>query len=154
MQENQKEVDFEIDREAVERYFRTTQSILCLFLTVFFGLGIVLALLHYYKHNKFSRWFCPQQVNNLRYWLDGNILRVDGGVFFLFRKSISLERITDVTLVQGPVLRFCGIWALQIQTAGSQQCEATLYGVYEPEKIRDLILSSRQSVYGEKSGDA
>ena len=75
------------------------------------------------------------------------MLCVSGGVFFLFRKSIPLERITDIALVQGPLLRLFGIWAMRIQTAGSAQCEATLYGVCEPEKIRTVILSQRQGVY-------
>jgi hypothetical protein len=51
-------------------------------------------------------------------------------------------------------MRFFGIWAMKVQTAGSPQPEAILYGVREPEKIRDLILSRRHAVYAEKSGDA
>jgi membrane protein YdbS with pleckstrin-like domain len=97
---------------------------------------------------------CTWQAHNLRYRLEATTLRADGGVFFLFRKSIPLERITDIALVQGPLLRFFDIWAMRIQTAGSAQCEATLYGVCEPEKIRELILSQRQRIYGEKAGDA
>ena len=99
-------------------------------------------------------WLCPRQANNLRYRLDGNVLRADGGVFFLSRKSIPLERITDIALVQGPLLRFFGIWSMRIQTAGSAQCEATLYGIRDPEQIRELILSQRRNIYGEKSEDA
>jgi aspartate ammonia-lyase len=41
-----------------------------------------------------------------------------------------------------------------VQTQRAVECEATLYGVREPEKIRALILSQRQSVYKEKAGDA
>jgi len=99
-------------------------------------------------------WLCPQQANNLRYRLEGSTVRADGGVFFLFRKSIPLERITDVALVQGPLLRYFGIWAMRIQTAGSVQCEATLYGVRNPEEVRELILSQRQRIYGEKAAEA
>jgi len=101
-----------------------------------FVAGVVLFL--------FLSWLCRCQANSLRYRLDGSVLRVDGGVFFLFRKSIPVERITDVALVQGPLLRILGIWAMRIQTAGSPQVEATLYGVRNPEKVRDLILASRQ----------
>ena len=142
-----KETEFVIDRRAVEEYFRTAQALICFATTVwFFGLGLILALVHYFA---FGLWLCPQQANNLCYRLDGSTLRVDGGVFFLFRKSIPLERITDVALVQGPLLRYCGIWAMQIQTAGTPTAEAVLYGVCEPEKVRDLILSRRQSVHNE-----
>jgi membrane protein YdbS with pleckstrin-like domain len=115
------------------------------------GLGIVVALVHYFA---FGLWLCPQQANNLRYRLEGTTLRVDGGVFFLVRKSIPLERITDIALVQGPLLRYFGIWAMRIQTAGSAQCEATLYGVRNPEEVRESILSQRQRIDGEKAADA
>ena len=102
----------------------------------------------------FGKWLTQQQASNLRYWLEGTMVRTDGGVFFLFRKSIPFERITDINLVQGPLMRHCGIWTMQIQTAGSIGCGATLYGVREPEKVRELILSKRKSIYGEKSEDA
>ena len=148
------ETEFEIDRDSVEQYWRMQQSLLLLSFIYFCGIGLVLAYLHYYKYNKFSRWFCPQQVNNLRYWLEGNTLRADSGVFFLWRKSIPLERITDVVLFQGPLMRHCGIWTMRIQTAGSATCEAILYGIREPERIRELILSKRKNINGEKSEDA
>jgi len=148
-----KDGEFEINRDAVEQYFRAAQTLL-LFITLvwFFGLGIIVALVHYFAY---SPWLCQLQAINLRYRLDGDTLRVDGGVFFLFRKSIPLERITDVALVQGPLLRHFGIWEMQIQTAGTGQgCEAKMYGVLDPEKVRELILSQRHKIYAEKSGDA
>ena len=165
-----KETDFEINRDAVERYFRAGQTLFCLIpilpfifplLIILFGgrsdapdgvlglFGVVsmLPLIHYFG---FGRWLCSRQAKNLRYRLDGNVLRAEGGVFFLFRKSIPLERITDIALVQGPLLRFFGIWAMKVQTAGSPQAEAILYGVCEAENVRELILSQRQGVYGNK----
>jgi hypothetical protein len=51
-------------------------------------------------------------------------------------------------------LRFFGIWAMRIQTAGSAQCEVTLCGVREPEKVHELVLSQRKNVYADKAGDA
>jgi len=164
------ETEFEIDRNATKNYFLVSGGICCLaflalfspfvlimsvaggpfvatvvFMLIVWILGLLVA---------FGLWLCPQQANNLRYRLEGSTLRADGGVFFLFRKSIPLERITDIALVQGPLLRYFNIWAMQIQTAGSAQCEATLYGVRNPEEMRELILSRRKQVYGEKTEDA
>ena len=109
-------------------------------------LGIVFAPVYAY-----GRWLCPLQANSLRYRLVGSTLRADDGVLFLSRKSIPLERIADVVLVQGPLLRFFNIWTMQIKTVGSQMPEATLYGVREPENIRELILAQRRSGCCEKS---
>ena len=146
------EIELEIDRDAVELYLRTQEKFFGYIVGIAtFGLGIIVVLIYHYK---FGRWLCQQQANNLHYRLDDHTLQVDGGLFFLFRKSIPLERITDVTLIQGPLHRYCKIWAVQIHTAGALSSGAGLIGVRDPERVRDLILSRRQSVYGEKSEDA
>jgi membrane protein YdbS with pleckstrin-like domain len=175
-------IEFEINKDAVKQYFLTLRLIqdlsfavliilpillLCLtvpllmmfgrsfpVLPVLFAAWILLGIGISIGLTFFFLWLCPQQANNLHYRLEGDMVRADGGVFFLFRKSIPLERITDVNLIQGPIQRYLGIWAMQIQTAGSAQCEATLYGVREPEKVREQILAQRKNVYGEKTGDA
>jgi len=140
------EIEFEIDRDAVKQYFQVMQSFVVSIPTVWFcGLGVILGVVYYFT---VGEWLCLKQVNALRYRLEGSTLRADGGLLFLFRKSIPLERITDIALVQGPILRHFNIWIMRIQTAGSTECEATLWGVREPEKIRELILAQRQSVYG------
>jgi len=137
------EIEFEIDRDAVEKYFRSVQSLACLSLTFFVGIGIVLALIHYYKS---GRWLCPQQANALRYRIEGNKLRVDSGVFLLFRRSIPLERITDIVLFQSPIQRHFGVWVMFVHTAGFAS-NAVMYGVREPENVREIIFAQRQSVY-------
>ena len=165
------ETEFEIDRDAVWKYFVVNGVLkdigfatIFLFWIVFFMaaawglLGFIAACFLFSALcvliTLFELWLCPLQAKNLRYRLEGNTLRADSGVFFFSRQSIPLERITDINLVQGPVQRFFGIWAMRIQTAGSAQCEATLYGVREPEKVREQILAQRKNVYGEKSDDA
>jgi putative membrane protein len=115
------------------------------------GIGIPIAIIHAIS---LGPWLSGRQAEALRYWLDGSTLRVDQGVFILKRKAIPLDRVTDVVLVQGPVMRLCGIWGLQIQTAGTGQAvaEATLYGLTEPEKVRDHLLTERdKAVSAEKS---
>ena len=90
----------------------------------------------------------PMQAAALRYWLEGTTLRIDEGVLVRQRKSIPLDRITDLTLVQGPLLRLCGIWTLEIQTAGSAQQlpEGKLYGLVDPQAVRDTIMAVRDKV--------
>jgi len=103
----------------------------------------------------FGLWYFHLRTNNLRYRLDGSALYVDGGILFPSRKLIPLERVTEIASYQGPLLLCFGIWTLQIQTTESpHRGEATLIGVRDPERVRDLILSRRQSVYGKKSEDA
>ena len=137
---------FPVQAEPVARYFFWTQILAILAIGIWFmGLGILVALIYAWTA---GRWLPQRQSDELRYWLDGTTLRVDQGVYFLKRKAIPLDRVTDVMLVQGPVMRRCGIWSLNIQTAGmggQSIAEAILYGIEEPERVRDLLLAARDA---------
>ncbi len=134
---------FSIKRQQVARYFYITQILIIIVVGIWFlGIGLVLALIHAVT---LGPWLSKKQSQALSYWLDGGMLRVDQGVFFLKRKAVPLDRVTDVVLAQGPLMRMCGIWELRVQTAGTGQAmpEASLYGVVEPEKARDILLAAR-----------
>lgn len=87
----------------------------------------------------------PLHVRSLEYWIEGTTLRINQGVLIRKLKSIPLDRVTDIQLVQGPLMRSCGVWSLQIQTAGSAQQapEGTIWGPREPHSVRDTIVSMR-----------
>ena len=93
----------------------------------------------------FPKWLIQWQVEALQYRIEGRTLRVDSGVFFFKRKGIPLDRITDFALVQGPVMRMLGIWALQVQTAsvGTPTPEVTLIAIENPKTVRDELLRRR-----------
>ncbi|MFH1716010.1 MAG: PH domain-containing protein [Planctomycetota bacterium] len=134
---------FAIQRKQVARYFYWTQILIIVVVGIWFlGAGLILAIIHAFT---LGPWLSAKQAQALSYWLDGGTLRVDQGVFFLKRKAVPLDRVTDVVLAQGPLMRLCGIWELRVQTAGTGQAipEATLYGVAEPEKVRDTLLTAR-----------
>ena len=137
-------MDFAIDRERVADYFYAVHILPLVFPDILlFGAGLVVAVIYRYTVGK---WLPKKQAEVLRYWLDGSTLRVDSGVYFLKRKAIPLDRVTDMALVQGPLLRWCGVWALQVQTAGTSGqavAEAVLYGLEKPEEIRDQLIKAR-----------
>lgn len=135
---------YPMQRGRVARYFYWQHVLFILLVGIwFFGLGLVVAIIYALT---LGVWLPQKQAEALRYWLDGTTLRVDQGVYFLKRKAIPLDRVTDVVLVQGPLMRRCDIWALHIQTAGmggQAVAEAILYGVNHPEEIRDELLRVR-----------
>jgi len=136
---------FDIDRAAVARYFTWMPTIMLLVIGIwFFGIGLLLAILYGLL---IAPWLSLKQADALEYWLEGTTLRVDSGVYFFKRKSIPLDRVTDVILAQGPLQRAFGIWVLNIQTAGSGQQipEAVLYGIFDAEAVRDRIIEVRDS---------
>ena len=132
-----------IDRNAAKAYIYTLQHIPA----IIFGIGTLglgyLAWLAYYSW--FGKWLIEQQGEAFQYRIEGQTLRVDSGVFFLKRKSVPLDRITDFALVQGPLMRMLGIWALQVQTAGvgTPTPEATLIAIENPETVRNELLRRR-----------
>jgi len=52
------ETEFEINRDAVKKYFQASQTFLCFIATVWYcGLGIIVALIYYFA---IGEWLCPQ----------------------------------------------------------------------------------------------
>lgn len=60
-------------------------------------------------------------------------------------KTIPLDKITDLGMIQGPLMRVFGIHALSIETAGSTQPGALvkLHGIVDVEAFRDTVLAQR-----------
>jgi putative membrane protein len=75
-------------------------------------------------------------------------LVVKRGIFFVVEKSIPLEKITDVALSQGPVMRFFGLHQLSFETAGQSAGGAlvSLIGVNDAEAFREAILKQKDSL--------
>jgi membrane protein YdbS with pleckstrin-like domain len=139
-------IEFEVDRKKAASYFYwATLLILLLIALGSLGFGLPFAAIYAFA---FGPWLAPKQAAALRYRIEGNTLRIDQGVFFLKRKAIPLDRITDAVLSQGPLLRACGIWTLNIQTAGTGQqiAEGVLYGLPEHEKVREIIIEARDEM--------
>jgi len=133
---------FPIRLEATAAYLRSAMALVLFLAGVWiFGLGLVAAVVYWFLSPNLVR----RQAQALSYRIEGGKLCVDSGVYFLKRKTIPLERVTDFTLAQGPLQRRYGIWALHVQTAGGPQgvAEAVLLGIEDPEQVRDQLLRAR-----------
>jgi putative membrane protein len=75
-------------------------------------------------------------------------LVVKRGVFFVVEKSIPLEKITDVALSQGPIMRFFGLYSLSFETAGQSAAGAlvSLVGVNDAAAFREAILAQKDQI--------
>lgn len=90
-------------------------------------LGALLALAHFLS---------------LRYTLDGHFLTKASGVFWRHRRSISLDKITSISVRQGPIeqlLRFGQVW-IHTPSSGSDVPEDRLLGVRDPQAVKDAIV--------------
>jgi len=85
---------------------------------------------------------------NMSATLSQRKLIVKKGVLFKVEKSIPLEKITDVALRQGPLMRFFGIKALSFETAGQsgEGALVSLTGIENAEDFREAILQQKDKV--------
>lgn len=82
-------------------------------------------------------------------------LVVRKGVFTRTEKTIPLENITDLGVVQGPLMRVFGLKALSVETAGqsSEGALVSLVGVENTEAFREAVLSQRDAI-AEQGGNS
>ena len=75
-------------------------------------------------------------------------LVVKRGVFNKEEKSIPLEKITDVAMVQGPLMRVFNLYRLSFETAGqsAQGALVSLIGINEADTFRETILAQKDKL--------
>jgi putative membrane protein len=98
-------------------------------------------------------------LQSYRCTLTNRSLKVARGWLVRVEKTVPLDRITDLGLVQGPIMRLFDIEALSVETAGqsSQGSLVQLAGIVDGRKFRDAVLKQRDLVVGseeERSGQA
>ena len=105
-----------------------------------------------------SYWYGAEYLRRVSARLTTNALEIRIGVFFRKESTIPLNRITDVRLHDGPVMRHYGLRGLKVETAGASGqdsgSEGNLIGVIDAEEFRNAILTQRQQVIDAESGRA
>ena len=112
-----------INRDRVARYFFWTRG-------WFLSLGL-------------GRRLARRQADSLSYRIEGDWLRVDGGVWWPQQRAIPLHSIVHLDVIQSPLVRRFGLKLLRVFTPGQQDNSwpaATLYGLVDPEGVRDQLL--------------
>lgn len=98
-----------------------------------------------------------KQFESLSAVLTRRSLKIEGGVLVRVQKSVPLDKITDLALNEGPILRHFGLCSLKIETAGGGQGastgQAALVGVKDAIGFRDRVLAQRDAiVFGDEDG--
>jgi len=93
-------------------------------------------------------WATGHYLRRMRCTLREKTLQVSKGVLQRVEKTVPLDKITDVGIVQGPIMRYLGLEALSVETAGqsSQGALVKLIGVVETRDFRAAILRQRDVV--------
>ena len=81
----------------------------------------------------FSMWYYPEFLRRISARVTAQAIEIRKGVFFRKEATIPLNRITDVRLHDGPLMRHYGLRGIAIETAGqsgsSARSEGNLIGV-------------------------
>jgi membrane protein YdbS with pleckstrin-like domain len=90
-----------------------------------------------------SLWI-PRYYQTLTYTFTNDEIVWRRGVWFRRTGIVPYNRITNIDLIQGPIMRRVGVFTLNIQTAGystpsGAKSGICIEGAVQPEELRDLI---------------
>ncbi|MBN4082641.1 PH domain-containing protein [Phycisphaeraceae bacterium AH-315-B13] len=97
------------------------------------------------------------EYRNIQCTLLERSLRVRRGVFNKVEKTIPLDKITDLGVLQGPVMRYCGVDAINVETAGQSGVGSALVhlvGIRDAKAFRDAVLEQRDRLADGKIAQA
>jgi putative membrane protein len=103
-------------------------------------LPLILPLVHWYWTRYYAR---------LRVALTTRELKVHRGILFQEEKSIPLEKITDLAVYQGPIMRRLGLKGIRVETAGQSSGQGALVsivGLDDTDGFRDGVLAQRDRI--------
>lgn len=103
-----------------------------------------------------GQWLVARQYERLQCELTDRTLNIRRGFLFRVEKNIPLDKIQDLSLHEGPLLRKLGLASLKIETAGQSAAQgaadASLVGVVDALEFRDSVLNQRDLVVASGSG--
>ena len=128
--------------DSVTSYWLLNGAIVCV-VTIF---GIALLPIWYL----FGKWFTRRYLESHVCTLTNRTLKVKKGVWIKIEKTVPLDRITDMGIVQGPIMRYLDIEALSVETAGQSTMNSLvkLEGIKNGREFRDAVLAQRDLVVG------
>ena len=94
-----------------------------------------------------ARFFIDRYLANLSCTLTERTLDIKKGIWNKTESTVPLEKITDLQLFQGPVMRYFGIHGFKVETAGQSSPSSgslvKLIGIVETKAFRGAVLEQR-----------
>ncbi len=92
--------------------------------------------------------FTERYLKHMSCVLTERSLKVSRGIFVRQEQTVPLDKITDLALIEGPVMRCFDLQAIKVETAGHSSAGAliTLVGIVDARKFRDTVLRQRDAV--------
>jgi putative membrane protein len=80
--------------------------------------------------------------------LTDRALKIKKGMLVRVEKTVPLDKITDMGMVQGPIMRRFGLYTLTVETAGQsgQGALVSLTGIVDAKDFRETVLAQRELI--------
>ena len=100
--------------------------------------------------------FTKRYLDRMECLLTDKALKVKKGIFVRIEKTIPLEKITDMGMVQGPIMRCFDLHTLTVETAGQsgQGALVSLTGIIDAKLFREAVLNQREAISATSSHSA
>ncbi len=125
-------------------YLWSTVVILCVLIVT-----IPIAVLYLLIGN----WILNKYLENLHCTLTERTLEIKKGILNKRESTVPLEKITDLQMFQGPIMRYFGVKGFRVETAG-QSNSATggslvnIIGIVDTPGFRKAVLDQRDRLQG------
>lgn len=97
---------------------------------------------------------CGRYLASLECVLTNKAVKLKSGVWNKVEKTIPLDKITDMGLVQGPIMRAMDLERLTVETAGSSApgALASVIGVVDARGFRDAVMKQKELLASGSAG--
>lgn len=101
-------------------------------------------------------YFTQRHLDRMECVLTSKALKVKKGIFVRMEKTVPLEKITDMGMVQGPIMRHFDVHTLTVETAGQsgQGALVSLTGIVNAPDFREAVLNQRDALDAAPQPDA
>lgn len=91
-------------------------------------------------------WGTRRYISNMSARLTSKKLIVRRGILTRTENTVPLDKITDIALIQGPIMRMMGLHKLTVETAGQSGAGAliSLVGIVNAPDFRAQILERKE----------
>lgn len=125
----------------VKAYFLIRAVLVCVSTIIFIPLIPFVLLI--------GAFFIQKYLDNLSCVLTDRTLELKRGILNKTESTIPLEKITDLQMFQGPVMRYFGVHGFKVETAGQTVGVGSLMsviGIENAPEFRQAVLAQRDAV--------
>jgi len=135
--------DADFDSKVKGYYMWSTTIILCVTI-----IGIPFAIIYLILGN----WLISKHLANLGCTLSERTLDIKKGILNKTESTIPLEKITDLQMFQGPIMRHFGLRGFKVETAGQSSgpggALVNIIGIVDAVEFRKAVLEQRDRLNG------